>query len=51
MEEQGDINYAVIIRTHGQTRSGGELLGKDAAIFHLPLRWTIFFFRQDALSL
>lgn len=38
-EEQGDTNYAVITRIHGQR---GELLCKDAAVFHLPLPWMIF---------
>lgn len=42
MEEQDDINYAVITHLNGQTKSEGKILCKDAAIFHLPLPREIF---------
>lgn len=41
MEEQGDINDAVITHLHGQTRSTGELSCKDAVIFRVSLPWMI----------
>lgn len=46
VEQPRDTKAAVISHVHGQTKSGGELVCRDAAGFHLPL-----FLTQGALSL